>query len=290
MLNEFYALIKKYNRSVLGFFIFFVLGSIFFSLSLDNIYRSKSLLLPPSSEEQTSTGINALSTLSNIGGINLSSITGGQSENIKVKLIRTIQSEDFLVPFVINNDLISFIFAFKKRDKNKVFFDEKVWDGKRIIDKNLLYEGNVSKFKIYEKISSMISISESFEDGTITLAVESKDREYSYLINQMILNDVDTFIRDKVIEKSQRRIEFLNKNSTNFINDLERENFLNLLAKEKIRLMNAEVSDFYSFQIIDKPDFPEEKSAPRRSLIVIFSTFLFMLFSIVNIIIRERSD
>ena len=71
----------------------------------------------------------------------------------------------------------------------------------------------------------MISISESFEDGTITLAVESKDREYSYLINQMILNDVDTFIRDKVIEKSQKRIEFLNKNSTNFINDLERENF-----------------------------------------------------------------
>ena len=98
----------------------------------------------------------------------------------------------------------------------------------------------------FEKISSMISISESFEDGTITLAVESKDREYSYLINQMILNDVDTFIREKVKYKSQKRIEFLNNNSTNFINDLERENFLNLLAKEKIKLMNAEVSDFYN--------------------------------------------
>ena len=289
MLARVKELIKKYIKSTSVFFAFFVLGSIFYSLSLDNIYRSKSLLLPPTSEDQGPAGINALSTLGNIGGINLSSITGGQSENIKVKLIRTIQSEDFLVPFVINNNLISFIFAFEKRDGNNIFFDEKVWDGEKIIDENLLYEGKISRYKIYEKISSMISISESFEDGTITLAVESKDK-YSYLINQMILNDVDTFIREKVKYKSQKRIEFLNNNSTNFINDLERENFLNLLAKEKIKLMNAEVSDFYSFQIIDMPDFPEEKSAPRRSLIVIFSTFLFMLFSIVNITIRERSN
>ena len=41
----------------------------------------------------------------------------------------------------------------------------------------------------------------------------------------MILNDVDTFIREKVKYKSQKRIEFLNNNSTNFINDLERKFF-----------------------------------------------------------------
>ena len=121
MLARVKELIKKYIKSTSVFFAFFVLGSIFYSLSLDNIYRSKSLLLPPTSEDQGPAGINALSTLGNIGGINLSSITGGQSENIKVKLIRTIQSEVFLVPFVINNILIRFIFAFEKRDGNNIF-------------------------------------------------------------------------------------------------------------------------------------------------------------------------
>ena len=71
-----------------------------------------------------------------------------------------------------------------KKEMGTIFFDEKVWDGEKIIDENLLYEGKISRYKIYEKISSMISISESFEDGTITLAVESKDREYSYQLTR----------------------------------------------------------------------------------------------------------
>jgi LPS O-antigen subunit length determinant protein (WzzB/FepE family) len=87
-------------------------------------------------------------------------------------------------------------------------------------------------------------------------------------------------------QEAQASIDYLNK-QLETINSSNMETvFYQLIEEQNKNMMLAHVKDEYVLKTIDPAQVPEEKSKPKRALIVILGSLLGTFLSIVIVIIR----
>ena len=103
----------------------------------------------------------------------------------------------------------------------------------------------------------------------------------------MVINEVNTFYRQKDKLESEKAFNYLNKQiSTTSLSEIKQA-IAKLMQEETKKLTLIEANQYYVFDYIDPPAVMERKSEPKRAVICFISALLGAMLSILLVIIRH---
>ena len=125
------------------------------------------------------------------------------------------------------------------------------------------------------------------ENGFITIAIKHQSPLVAKQWTEVIIDEINAFYRKKDKSESEKAIIFLNKQIAMTGLSEIKQVIAELLQEETQKLTLIEASQSYVFDYIDPPAVMEYRSEPNRTLIVIISVFLGIIFSILLILIKH---
>ena len=283
-----------WNRKILIIAITTIaaISSVFYSLSLPNIYSSKSVLAPTSQEKSLSSALGAYSSLAGMAGISL----GGSGDNMSIEAMARIKSFDFFekhfLPFIDLENLL----AVEKWNMpaNKITYNEESFDDqnkkwiRKVKPPKSVIPSNQEAFKEYKKI---VSVNEDKKTQYVVLSVSHKSPYIAKKWNDLIINNINESMRDETKKIADESIIFLNKIYGNAKKDAIKTASSELIEAQMQKLMLASVGKDYVYKTIDSPLVAEIKSSPNRALICIVGTFIGGFISLISAILlhfREK--
>ena len=263
----------------------FAIFSVFYSLSLTDIYKSEAVL----TVEDVNSGaslVGGLGGLASIAGVNLSSGSGSK----KSLAIKTFQSRAFLKHLVKFENILPSIMAAESYDKKskKIKFNQEVYNentGEWIasLEKKQV---KPSYLQVYPNYISMLSIR---DDNFITISVEHMSPVFAKEFLDLIIKETNELLRTKDLLESSDAIDFLttelSKSSLITMKDAMNELVLSRLEMQ----MMAKISPEYVLKVVDPPYVPDMKFGPSRAIICISGTLVGGLLSIFIVLVRRYS-
>ena len=183
--------------------------------------------------------------------------------------------------------------AFKSwnSDTNTLVYDEKIYDIKNrawVRDYSYPQKQIPSAQESYDIfLEDHLSLSEDTKSGFITLSIKHQSPFVAKQWNDLIVNEVDNFYRQKDKLESEKAANYL-KQQILLTNLSEiKEALADLLQEQTKKLTLIEANQFYVFDYIDPPAVMELKSEPKRALICILSALLGGILSVLLVLIRH---
>lgn len=271
--------------------IFFVC-SVFYALSISDEYKSTVLLAPASSS-----GGSALSKLAgqygglaSLAGINLGGGGGDGKVSVAMEIIKTW---GFLEEFIEINQMKVAIFAAEgwNRTSNKLVINSELYDEEnnqwvRELNSAKGQQVEPSSWELYKKLKDRISISQDKASGLISLTVEYYSPKLAQQWVTLLVKAINANLQKRDREDAAKSIEYLqNKIRETNVSDMQTV-FYQLIEEQTKALMLAEVSEEYVFKTISSARVAEEKSKPKRAIIVILGFMLGGMLSVLIVLIR----
>ncbi|MDX1587868.1 MAG: Wzz/FepE/Etk N-terminal domain-containing protein [Oleiphilaceae bacterium] len=262
--------------------------AVFYALSLPDKYSASALVAPVS--EGGSGGLSALASqyggLASMAGVN---IGGGDASKRQIAL-ETLKSRRFLMDFIERHDLKVPLLASDgwdmergewRVDKTRYEAQTAQW-----LDpdtgENTLPPSDLKAMKVF---SEMMSVSEDTKSGMVTISIESRSPQASQQWVDWLIRDLNEYLKRREMEDTRRNVAYLEE-------QLERTNiagmrqvFFSLIEEQTKMLMLAELDPEYAFQVVDPPVVPEERSAPKRSLVVVLAVLLGGMLSTFGVLV-----
>ena len=280
-LKEFFLII--WNRKILVTTItcFAAIISIFYSLSLSNIYTSSAILAPSTAEDSLSSKLGGYSSLAGLAGINLPKDSGGKSN----EAIERIKSYDFFVNEFIPNIEFKNLVAARKWNNvtNTIEYDKKIFSSmnnkwvREAKYPKLEKPSNQEAFEIYTKL---LTITQDSKTSFIYMELEHISPSIAQKWLKLIIKNINNHMREIDKELAKNSIDFLNT-SAKKTNLSEIKLAISKLAESQMQILTlAESNKDYVLKPISSPIAPEKKSKPSRAIICFFGTFLGFIISI----------
>lgn len=263
----------------------FAVFSVFYALSLPNIYESESVL---SAVEQGSNENSPFGGLASMVGISLS---GESSKRIDVTM-ETAKSVDFYVYLNQKRNIDKFLTAIEvySYGEDKLYFNEEIYDSsenKWVVDEN----GQDSKPSILEGHKELHELFD-FGQDKVTGLVQFKFRHQSPHIAKQILDfivvDLNEYVRERELLDAKKSIEYLTIQISKTSLPEVRRALSNLIEQQTQKAMVGETTDEYALKIIQSPIQPEDPSYPSRRTICIVITLLGILLSSIFVLIFNQ--
>jgi LPS O-antigen subunit length determinant protein (WzzB/FepE family) len=285
------SLFKK-KKIIIFTTLIFSIVSVFYSLSLQNIYKSEALLAPvnASSISQISSNFSGIASLA---GINIPN----QGNNPTQEGIKILESYKFFEEILKTNDMKPNLLAVSSWNEasNVIEYNPDIYNA---LNKEWL--GRPSKSKLittptnqeaFGKFDSIFDI--KFSEGFIYLSIEHESPFVARDWLLTVIKNINELVKNQEKQKALDSIIFLN-NEFQITKLSETKQVLSQLIQKQIQtVMLAEVSDEYIFKVIDPPFAPEERFKPNRKIICIFGTFMGFMFgvliAIASIILGRRT-
>lgn len=264
----------------------FAIFSVFYALSLPNVYTSKAILAPVDENESlysNSRSINALSTLSGIG------LPGATSVKTQEAIAR-IKSYEFFTKYFLSNIQIHNMTAVKRWDPSKggIIYDSSIYNAET---KSWVKEKNKpSSQKAYISYKSMLKVTQDNKSGFITLSIKHKSPEIAKKWLDLIILNINESMREINKTNSKNAITFLNESFSSTNIQSLRDASSRLLEDQMKLLMLASSNKEFVLKVLDAPIAPEIKSEPKRAIICIFITFFGAALSIIISIFMYRNE
>lgn len=269
-------------------FVFGVI-SLFYALSLPNIYKSEVLLAP--AEENSGGGLAGLAGqfggLASLAGVNL----GGVSNDKTALALEILKSRAFISNFINEHALLVPLMAAEgwNREKDELSIDEDDYDmveKKWVRDVSSPYQSKPSMLEAFEVFNEFLNVSQSKDTNFIRLGFEF----YSPIIAKQwvdwLVKDINAAVKARDVAEAQRSIQYLmSQLEKTSIADMQTV-FFELIEEQTKTVMFAEVRDEYVFKTIDEAVVVELKSKPKRALILVLGVILGGLFSLSFVLIR----
>jgi LPS O-antigen subunit length determinant protein (WzzB/FepE family) len=132
-----------------------------------------------------------------------------------------------------------------------------------------------------------LGVSVDNKSGFITLSITHQSPFIAKQWVELIVNEVNTFYRQKDKLESEKAVSYLNKQiSITGLSEIKLV-IAQLLQEETKKLTLIEANQYYVFDYIDPPAVMEEKSEPRNVLIFILSFLLGGIVSILFVLIKH---
>jgi uncharacterized protein involved in exopolysaccharide biosynthesis len=271
---------------ILAVTLVFAIAGIAYALQKPNIYQS-SVLLAPANEEGSLNGISGqLGGLASLAGINI----GSGSSNQTVIAKEVLQSRAFLADFVKRHELeVPLLGTSGWNEASKSWiFNREVYDPDTqqwLADQS----GKTFKPTDWELVNALkhehISVSDNKDSGMITLKVRSMSPVASQQWAEWLVADINEYMRRKDVDESNARISYLEEklNDTNVAG--MQQVFYQLIESETRTVMLANAQKEYVFETVDPAVIPEEKSEPKRSLIVALSVMIGAILGVAVIFV-----
>lgn len=284
-LRAFIEIIRQ-NLVLIGLVTFlFLLFSIVYSLQQPNVYTADTLLAPvddgaPSSISSIAGQFGGLASLA---GINLAS-GGGEKVTLAVEMLK---SRAFITKFIERHQLLVPLMASKgwDRGKDKLVYDDDIYDDK-LAEWKFKSKKSPTNWEAVKKFRSIYSVNKNKTTGYITLRVSFYSPTIAKEWLELIVKDINTEIKNREVAEAEKTIEYLNEQLEKIAITEVKSIFYKLIDSQYKTIMLAEVKDEFVLTMVDPPVIPEEKSSPRRSLIVLVFGFLGMCLSLVIVFLR----
>lgn len=261
-------------------------------LRMPNVYKSEALLAP--AEESSGGGIAALAGqlggLASLAGVNLR-----KDEASKVTIgLAVLKSRLFITGFVERRDILVPLLATKKWDSaaGKLVLDQEIYQVEtgRWIDKNAddgYAEKKPSIWKAYNAFSEIMQVNQAKDTGLITISISHQSPVLAKQWVDWLVEDVNTQLRQRDIEEAHKSIEYLKKQLAQTPLAGMQQIFYQLVEKQMQTIMLANVRDEYVFKVIDPPPVPEEKTSPRRGVIVVLSVMVSLVLVVAAVLVTD---
>lgn len=289
-LVELFSALWKGKFLIFGVASVFVLISIFYSLSLPDIYESEVLLAP--SGEQASKGIaGQLGGIAALAGMNLGSLEGVDKTTLALEIMK---SRDFIRRFIDENEMLIPLMAVKEwnRDSQELLIDESLYDTQKstwVRNVSPPYESKPSLTESYERFRKILTITQDKSSSLVNISIEHQS---PYLAKEWVdkfVTAINEEMRERDSREAKKSLEYLNK-QIGLTNIAELRLMLHSLIEEQMKtLMLANVREEYVFKTIDRAVVAEIKTKPSRALIVMLAALLGGMLSGLFVIIRHFS-
>ncbi|ERS87032.1 hypothetical protein Q667_15785 [Marinobacter sp. C1S70] len=288
-LKKIFAALWRGRWQILIITILFAAAGGGYAFLSPNVYQSRVLVAPANEENSGLTGLaSQFGGLASLAGISLGS--GGSNKTVIAKEL--LRSHIFLSDFIRRHAIEPAIMAvedWNERNGELVYDEEKY---NRETSEWLSDEDGEShkpsEWELVEKFrKEILSVSESKETGMITIGV----RHYSPIVAKQwaewIIKDLNEYVRDQDIKEAEARVSYLKEklDETNVAG--MQQVFYQLIESEIRTVMLANAQEEYVFKTVDPSIVPEEKSAPKRALIIVVATMLGVIFSMFTVLIHE---
>jgi len=267
--------------------LFFVI-SIIYSLTLTNIYTSETTLAPSASSDMSS-NLSQYAGLASMAGISLPGSSSGMLD--KDLALSLLKSKGLLQRLIDKHDILPDLIAAEAwhLTSNSISYDSDLYDdAKNVWVRNVKppYKLIPSTQEAYEFFDNAIAVSEDKRTGVISLKVDHLSPEIAYQWSLLLIQEVNEYVADMRIKEAQLSIDYLNDKIKITPYPELRALFYELIQQHTQTMMLTKVRPEYALTTLDAPLIPEEKSAPKRSLIVILSSLLGGILGTLIILIR----
>jgi len=290
-LRELWFLLWKSKWVILIITLCFTSASLFYSLSLPNEYKSTAILLPASASGTSSLSKLAgqFGGLATLAGVNLGAAESGDKTAVAMELIKTW---GFLEDFIIDNNLELEVFAVKGWDKanNKVLIDASIYNE----EESIWVKSKPTSWKLFSEIKGRISVGQNAKTGLVSLTVEHYSPYVAKRWVDLLVVAINNHIQMRDKAEALSSIKYL-KQQIRKTNITEmRTIFYQLIEEQTKTLMLAEISSEYVFKTLSSAKVAEQKSKPKRSIIVVVGMLLgggiSVLFILFCAFIRKLKD
>lgn len=288
-LAELWGVIWAGKFTIIIISLIFAVASILFALSKPNIYKASSILAPVSAEGSAG-GLAALAGqfggLASMAGINLGS-GGGDKTTLALEILK---SRSFIEKFIAKHGLLVPIMAAEDWDMatDTLMLDDDLYDqvnNKWVREVRPPKKVEPSYWEAYEAFSELLSISQDKTTSIVTIQIEY----YSPIMAQRwltwLISDVNEFMRNQDQKEAQDSIDYLTEQLKNIKVTTMETVFYQLIEEQTKSMMLTKVKAEYALKTIDPSQVPDEKSGPKRALIVILGTVLGGILSVLIVLI-----
>lgn len=289
-LKELFSIIWMGKWFVIGVTFIFGVGSIIYALNKPNLYTSEALLAPAESEQ--SGGLSALAGqfggLASLAGVNLGTKTSNKSQ----LALEILVSRKFISGFVERHRILPELMAAKSWDliNNTLTYDDEVYDPIAkawVREVDAPYKSKPSKQESYKEFSKIFSASLNAETGMVNLSIEHISPYIAQQWVEWLVEDINKQMKDRDVSEATRSTEFLTKQlEETHVADI-RIILFKLIEEQAKTIMLANVRDEYVFKTIDPALASEEKSSPKRALIVLLSLLLGGMLSVLFLLSKH---
>ncbi|WP_199611280.1 Wzz/FepE/Etk N-terminal domain-containing protein [Flocculibacter collagenilyticus] len=279
--------IRKYKYFILAFSVLTMIASVFYAISLPNIYRSEAQLVPVTSSSNSGLSgmLNQLGGLASVAGI---SLDGGKGKDT-YRIEESIKSRDFLIDFINKHKLKPYLFATKEwqQESNTLILDHEIYDKNNNWIRDVKYpkKKTPTDEEAYEKFREIFNVTYIRKKNLFKLSIDF----YSPLIAQEwlseLIKDFNHYNRINELAEINRNLDFLKKYiETTELKEIQQTAFA--LIEEQMRaLMLAKSKAEYTLETIQSAYIPEKKYSPSRALICIGLSVLGFILATVTFLI-----
>lgn len=286
-LRELFSAIWQGKWFIIAIIFVFAVCSVFYVLSLPNIYKAEAILVPASQEQNMRVG-GQLGSLAALAGVNL----GSSSANKTVLALEILKSRDFLGRFIEKYDLYVPVMAAIGWDlkSNTLLIDDSIYDGATgewLRAAKQPRKAKPSILETYMAFVSMLRVSQDSETGIIRISIEHLSPYLAKEWVDLLIKELNEEMRQRDLSDALRSIAYLNDQSlkTNLAD--ARAMLFSLIEEQTKTLMLTNVREEYVLKTIDPAVVAELKSKPARALICIFSVLLGGILSVLIVLVRH---
>jgi uncharacterized protein involved in exopolysaccharide biosynthesis len=285
--RELFATLWQGKWIIIATAVVFATAGVFHALSQPNIYQA-SVLLAPTQDKGGVGGIGGqLGGLASLAGINLNS--GGSNQTVIAKEV--LRSRAFLADFIGRHNLAVPLMAVKgwNRKQSEWQYNREVYNpetGQWLPGE----DGEIQQPTDWDLVKAFkenhLSVSENKESGMVTFSVKSHSPPAAQQWAQWLVEDINEHMRRQDVAEAEARINYLeNKLSDTNIAGMQQV-FYQLIESETRTVMLANAQQEYVFKTIDPAVVPQEKSEPKRALIVTLAIMLGGMLGVFIVFIR----
>ncbi|WP_229614539.1 Wzz/FepE/Etk N-terminal domain-containing protein [Vibrio parahaemolyticus] len=290
-LRELFGALWKGKWIIIATTFIFAIGSVFYAMSLPNIYKADALLAP--AESSNGGGLSKmagqLGGLAALAGVNL-----GAGESSQTDLaVQVMKSRQFIEAFITQHDLLVPLMAVKGWDlsSNKVILDEDVYSLETdtwLREATGLRGAKPSAQEAFDVFSKEVfEVSQDKESGLYTVSITHYSPYIAREWVNWLIDDINQVMRERAIEETSQNLSYLNTQlEKTAVADMQ-STFYKLIEEQTKSLMLAEVQEEFVFKVIDPAVVPELKYGPKRALICIVITIFGFIFSVSFIFIKQ---
>ena len=265
----------------------FAIASVFYALSLQNIYQAE-VKLAPTKESQGGMGAlgGQLGGLASLAGINM---PRGQVDNSQLAQ-EILKSRAFLTDFVERRGILPDLMAVERwnSDTGKVIYAANVYDEVTqtwLRDVNPPQQTEPTSWEYVQKLRKILSLSADSNAGLVSVRVEHMSPIIAKQWLDWLIEDINNEMRRRDIEEAQSSIAFIERELANTRLANTQQVYASLLEQQTQTIMLANVRPEYVFRVIDPAVVPEQKVKPRRALIVVVGSLFGGVLSIFIVLI-----
>jgi LPS O-antigen subunit length determinant protein (WzzB/FepE family) len=262
------------------------------ALILPNIYTSTATLAP--SEEQQGGGLSALAGqfggLASLAGVSLGN---GKADKTTVA-VEIANSRQFMTRFVREHQLEVALMAATGMDKKTkaLVIDDDLFDVKTQRWVRKVKEGQSiepTDWELYKVISKIIAVTQDKKSGFVTISIDYYSPEMAKQWVDWFVTDLNNYMRKRDQIDSKRNITYLKQQlEKTAVADMQTV-FYQLIEQQTKTLMLSEVNTEYVFKTLDPAVIAEEKTKPKRALIVILGGVVGGMFGVLFALIQHAT-